>query len=121
MSMMLFENNDVAVAKPAAQVFTESCGFDYVNDELCVIFSTNEGKRGYGKQAIPVSQLDETLSVLVNARDNGVKREDYIPETHEVVSQSLIQSLDGSIRFKSQSEKGKKPTHLNSKDDLTVS
>ena len=118
MATMLFENNDAAVAKPASKVFLETSGFDYVNDELCFIFSTSEGKRGYGKQVVPVSQLDLTLSVLQEARDTGVQHEDYIPETYEVVAKSLIQSKDGSIRFKSQAQKGKKPTYCNSKRDF---
>ena len=48
--IMLFGQNSEEVAIPASDMLVKSAGFDYVNDQLCFIFSTSEGKRGYGKQ-----------------------------------------------------------------------
>ena len=119
-SFMLFEQNSEQVAKPASKVLMESAGFDYVDGELCFIFSTSEGKRGYGKQAIPVKDIDECYQVLSEAADNGVQSEDYVPTTPEIIKKSLIQSEDGSIRFKTQAQKGKKPTYIVSDNHFTA-
>tara|TARA_B100000579_G_scaffold437987_1_gene470567 strand:+ start:12198 stop:12623 length:426 start_codon:yes stop_codon:yes gene_type:complete len=116
---MLFEKDNALVSIPASEMLVKSAGFDVVNDKLCFIFSTNEGKRGYGKQAIPVEDLVECYETLKNIADNGVRRDDYVPTTPEVIQQSLIMnSEDGSIRFKTQSEKGKKPTYFMSETDF---
>ena len=48
MATMLFEQNSEQISKPASQVLMESAGFDYVDCQLCFIFATSEGKRGYG-------------------------------------------------------------------------
>ena len=66
---MLFEQNSEQIAKPASKVLMESAGFDYVDGQLCFIFSTSEGKRGYGKQAIPVIDIDSCYEVLRNAAE----------------------------------------------------
>ena len=118
MATMLFDQNNEQIAKPASKVLMETAGFDTVDNQLCFIFGTSEGKRGYGKQAIPVSQLDACLEVLQEASDNGVQPEDYKPTTSEVINKSLILSKDGSVRFKTQSEKGKKPTFFLSERDF---
>ena len=117
--IMLFGQNAEEVAIPASDMLVKSAGFDYVNDQLCFIFSTSEGKRGYGKQAIPVQNLQESLGVLQSASDNGVMRDDYVPTTSEIIQNSLIlSSEDGSVRFKTQGDKGKKPTYFMSETDF---
>ena len=115
---MLFGNNSAVITKPSSQVLKETAGFDMVNGQLCFIFSSHEGKRGYGKQAIPVDDLDDCLAVLKQAVDEGVKPEDYDYTTSEIIQRSLIQGDDGSIRFKTQGDKGKKPTLCVSKEDF---
>jgi len=116
---MLFESNNPIVSIPASEMLVKSGGFDIVNDQLCFVFATSEGKRGYGKQAIPVDDLQECYQILKSIADNGVNSDDYIPTTPEVIAQSIIlSSEDGSVRFKTQSEKGKKPTHFHSEDDF---
>ena len=83
------------------------------------IFATSEGKRGYGKQAIPVDSLEESYLVLEELSELGIKSDDYVPTTSEVIQQSIIlSSEDGSVRFKTQSEKGKKPTYFMSEADF---
>ena len=116
---MLFEQNNPLVSIPASDMLVKSAGFDVVNGKLCFIFSTAEGKRGYGKQAIPVSDLEECYQTLKRLADQGVKPDNYIPSTPEVIQQSLIlSSEDGSVRFKTQPDKGKKPTYFHSESDF---
>tara|TARA_A100000172_G_C2992249_1_gene93252 strand:- start:96 stop:560 length:465 start_codon:yes stop_codon:yes gene_type:complete len=116
---MLFEQNNPLVSIPASEMLVKSAGFDVVNGKLCFIFSTSEGKRGYGKQAIPVSDLEECYQTLKTLADQGVKADNYVPTTPEVIQQSLIlSSEDGSVRFKSQPDKGKKPTYFHSESDF---
>lgn len=115
---LLFGNNNAQFVKPSSQVLKETAGFDMVNGKLCFIFSSHEGKRGYGKQAIPVEDLDACLQVLQGAVENGVNKEDHEYTTSEIIQRSLIQGEDGSIRFKTQGDKGKKPTLCVSKEDF---
>jgi hypothetical protein len=116
---MLFEKDNALVSIPASEMLVKSAGFDVVNDQLCFIFSTNEGKRGYGKQAIPVDDLEECYEMLQSIAENGVRRDNYVPTTPEVIQQSMVlSSEDGSVRFKTQSEKGKKPTYFMSETDF---
>ena len=116
---MLFESNNPIVSIPASEMLVKSGGFDIINDQLCFVFATSEGKRGYGKQAIPVDDLQECYQVLKSLADDGVQSDDYVPTTPEVIQQSIIlSSEDGSVRFKTQAEKGKKPTHFHSEDDF---
>ena len=115
---LLFGNNNAKFVKPSSQVLKETAGFDMVNGKLCFIFSSHEGKRGYGKQAIPVEDLDACLQVLQGAVENGVNTEDHEYTTSEIIQRSLIQGEDGSIRFKTQGDKGKKPTLCVSKEDF---
>tara|TARA_B100000579_G_scaffold437987_1_gene470552 strand:+ start:4047 stop:4466 length:420 start_codon:yes stop_codon:yes gene_type:complete len=116
---MLFGQNSEQTAIPASEMLMKSAGFDVVNDELCFIFATSEGRRGYGKQAIPVKDLQESYSVLKEASEDGVRGDDYSPTTPEIIQQSLIlSSEDGSVRFKTQGDKGKKPTYFMSETDF---
>jgi len=118
MAQMLFGNNSQVIAKPSSQVLKETAGFDMVNGKLCFIFSTHEGKRGYGKQAIPVEDLDACVQVLQEAVENGVYTEDHEYSTSEIIQRSLIMGEDGSIRFKTQGDKGKKPTLCTGEKDF---
>jgi len=115
---LLFGNKNSEFVKPSSQVLKETAGFDMINGQLCFIFSSHEGKRGYGKQAIPVDELDDCLAVLKLAVEQGVNREDHEYTTSEIIQRSLIQGDDGSIRFKTQGDKGKKPTLCVSKEDF---
>ena len=115
---LLFGNENSEFVKPSSQVLKETAGFDMVNGKLCFVFSSHEGKRGYGKQAIPVEDLDDCLAVLKQAVEEGVKPEDYNYTTSEIIQRSLIQGEDGSIRFKTQGDKGKKPTLCTSEKDF---
>lgn len=116
---MLFETNSPIVSIPASEMLVKSGGFDIINDQLCFIFATSEGKRGYGKQAIPVDDLQECYNVLKELADSGVQSDDYVPTTPEVIQQSIVlSSEDGSVRFKTQPDKGKKPTHFHSESDF---
>jgi len=117
--IMLFGENNPVVTVPASEMLMKSAGFDVVNGQLSFIFATSEGKRGYGKQAIPVDSLEESYLVLEELAELGVKSDDYVPTTSEVIQQSIIlSSEDGSVRFKTQSEKGKKPTYFMSETDF---
>tara|TARA_B100000579_G_scaffold437987_1_gene470550 strand:+ start:2685 stop:3140 length:456 start_codon:yes stop_codon:yes gene_type:complete len=116
---MLFEQNNPLVSIPASEILVKSAGFDVVNDKLCFIFATNEGKRGYGKQAIPVDELQDCYLALKEIAENGVRRDDYVPTTPEIIQQSLVLNTeDGSVRFKTQPDKGKKPTYFHSESDF---
>jgi hypothetical protein len=116
---MLFENNNPLVSIPASEILVKSAGFDVVNDKLCFVFATSEGKRGYGKQAIPLDELQECYETLKSIADSGVQADDYIPTTAEIIQQSIIlSSEDGTVRFKTQPDKGKKPTHFMSESDF---
>ena len=116
---MLFESNNPIVSIPASEILVKTAGFDIIDDKLCFVFATSEGKRGYGKQAIPVEDLEESYKALSEAAENGVRSDDYSPSTPEIIQQSLVMnSEDGSVRFKTQGEKGKKPTHFMSEKDF---
>ena len=115
---LLFGNENSEFVKPSSQVLKETAGFDMVNGKLCFVFSSHEGKRGYGKQAIPVDELDDCLYVLKQAVEQGVNKEDHKYTTSEIIQRSLIKGDDGSIRFKTQGDKGKKPTLCASKEDF---
>tara|TARA_B100000579_G_scaffold437987_1_gene470565 strand:+ start:10554 stop:11021 length:468 start_codon:yes stop_codon:yes gene_type:complete len=117
--IMLFGQNSEEVAVPASEMLVKTAGFDVINDELCFVFASSEGKRGYGKQAIPVSNLEESYAVLKDLAENGVVPDDYTPTTAEIIKQSIVlNSEDGSVRFKTQGDKGKKPTYFMSETDF---
>ena len=116
---MLFEENNPLVSIPASEILMKSAGFDVIDDVLCFVFATNEGKRGYGKQAIPLDDLEECYQVLKSIAESGVQRDDYVPTTSEIIQNSIIlSSEDGSVRFKTQGDKGKKPTYFMSETDF---
>tara|TARA_B100000131_G_scaffold297088_1_gene315523 strand:- start:1400 stop:1843 length:444 start_codon:yes stop_codon:yes gene_type:complete len=96
--------------RSASEIFKSSVGLTMHNDELCAVFSTVENRKGYGRQFVPVQQLEATLAVLQAARDNGIVNETEEKTTSEIVKDSLIESEDNEVRFKTENSKGKKPT-----------
>jgi len=85
---------------------------------LCAVFTTSENRKGYGRQFVPVNELEATLAVLQDARDKGIANEAEQKTTSEIVKSSLIESEDGEIRFKTEDSKGKKPTLCGDFDDF---
>ena len=105
-------------SRPAKDIFKSSVALCMHNDELCIQFSTIENRKGYGKQYVPVSELEQVMSVLLDAKDNGIQSETEQKTTAQIVKQSLVENDEGEIRFKSEDTKGKKPTLFTSKDDF---
>ena len=105
-------------SRPAKDIFKSSVALCMHNDELCIQFSTIENRKGYGKQYVPVSELSEVMSVLLDAKENGIQSETEKKSTAQIVRESLVENEDGEIRFKSEDTKGKKPTLFTSKDDF---
>ena len=58
------------------------------------------------------------ISVLQNAAKEGIQKEDEELSCVDVVRQSLIEAEDGSVRFKTEGSKGKKPTLFTDMDDF---
>ena len=104
--------------RSAAQIFKSTVGLTMKDGVLCVVFSTVENRKGYGKQYIPVAELEATLAVLQDARDSGIVNETEQRSTAQIVKDSLIENEDGEIRFKTEDSKGKKPTLLSSQGDF---
>ena len=117
--IMLFDNETQVTVRPASEIFASSVGFEWVKGSLYLIFSTVENRKGYGKQKILIDELDEVIEVLQNASDNGIHQESAIPTAAEVVQRSLIESDSGEVRFKTESEKGKKPTVFQNMEDFS--
>jgi len=102
----------------ASQVFKKTVGLTMKDEELSIVCSTIQNKKGYGKQYIPVDQLEPVLAVLKDAVDNGIHKDSETPTTAETVQRSLIQD-DNGIRFKTEATKGKKPTLIRSQSDFS--
>ena len=107
--LKLIEDEDV-VARPARDILKSTCGFEILNDTLYFSFRTVEDRRGYGTQRIPISDIDEVLEVLEHASANGITSESAPKSCADIVRESLTVNDNGEVRFKSESEKGKKPT-----------
>tara|TARA_R100000152_G_C6737597_1_gene161613 strand:- start:621 stop:1115 length:495 start_codon:yes stop_codon:yes gene_type:complete len=116
--LMMIDDAGEQSTRPASEIFKGSVGLTMHNDELCAVFSTVENRKGYGRQFVPVSELQATLEVLQGARDNGIVNEAEEKSTSEIVKSSLIESEDGEIRFKTEDSKGKKPTLCGDFDDF---
>ena len=117
MSIMLFEEKN-EVSRPAKDILRSSGGFEIVNDELYFVFSTIENRKGYGRQRVPVSQLDDVLAVLQEAAENGITSESAPKSCADIVKESLTVNDKGEVRFKSEGEKGKKPTLFSNMEDF---
>tara|TARA_R100000152_G_C6778343_1_gene208927 strand:- start:82 stop:525 length:444 start_codon:yes stop_codon:yes gene_type:complete len=115
--LMMIDEKDSRV-RAASEIFKSSVGLTMHNDELCAVFTTSENRKGYGRQFVPVNELEATLAVLQDARDKGIANEAEQKTTSEIVKSSLIESEDGEIRFKTEDSKGKKPTLCGDFDDF---
>ena len=104
--------------RPAKDIIRSSIGFEKIDDQWFVSFSTIENRKGYGKQRIPVAEYADVIAVLQEASQNGIQREDEELTCIDVVRQSLLEAEDGSVRFKTEGSKGKKPTLFTSMDDF---
>ena len=113
-------NNKEERQRTASQIFKSTVGLTKKNGELVVVFSTTENRKGYGKQYIPVSELEPVLAVLKEAAKNGIEEEDEVLTTSQVVKRSLIQNEDGEIRFKTEQTKGKKPTLIPNEEQFSA-
>jgi len=116
-TIMLF-GSKAETTRPASAIIKETIGFEKVDGVWHVLFSTVENRKGYGKQRIPVSEYSEVISVLTDAVSEGIHKEDEVLSCAEVVRQSLIESEDGSVRFKTEGTKGKKPTLFSDMEDF---
>ena len=117
-TIMLFGSKAQAT-RPAKEIIKETIGFEKVDGTWYVLFSTVENRKGYGKQRVPVSEYAEFVSVLTDAVNNGIHKEDEVLSCADVVKRSLIESDDGSVRFKTEGSKGKKPTLFSDMDDFS--
>ena len=117
-TIMLF-GSKAETTRPASAIIKETIGFEKVDGTWYVLFSTVENRKGYGKQRVPVSEYAEFVSVLTDAVNNGIHKEDEVLSCADVVKRSLIESDDGSVRFKTEGSKGKKPTLFSDMDDFS--
>ena len=104
--------------RPASEIIKSTIGFEKLDGDWYVTFSTIENRKGYGRQRIPVQEYAQVISVLQNAVSNGIQREDEELACVDVVRKSLIEAEDGSVRFKTEGTKGKKPTLFTNMDDF---
>jgi len=116
--LMMIDEEEQTRIRPASAIFKSTVGLTVHDGALCAVFSTVENRKGYGKQFVPVTELKETLSILQDARDNGITSEGEIKTTSQIVKESLIENDEGEIRFKTEATKGKKPTLCGSKEDF---
>jgi len=108
--LMMIDEKEQSKVRPASEIFKSTVGLTMHGGVLSVVFSTVENRKGYGKQYIPVADLEITLAVLQDARNNGIVNEAEQKSTPDIVRSSLIESEDGEVRFKTENSKGKKPT-----------
>ena len=117
-TIMLFGSKE-ETSRPAKEIIKSSIGFEKIDGDWLIAFSTVENRKGYGKQRIPVSEFAEVVAVLQDAVTNGIHREDEELACVDVVKQSLIQGEDGTVRFKTEPTKGKKPTLFQNFEDFS--
>ena len=116
--VMLFGAQTQA-ARPASDIIKSTIGFEKLDGVWYVSFSTIENRKGYGRQRIPVSEYSAVISVLQDAVKNGIQQENEELSCVDVVRKSLIEAEDGSVRFKTEGSKGKKPTLFVNADDFS--
>jgi hypothetical protein len=117
-TIMLF-GSKAETTRPAKDIIKSTIGFEKIDGDWYVLFATVENRKGYGKQKVPVADFAEFVAVLQDAVDNGIHKEDEELSCAETVRKSIVESDDGSIRFKTESTKGKKPTLFSDMDDFT--
>ena len=118
-TIMLFGNKEQKT-RPASEIIKGSIGFENVDNQWMVTFQTIENRKGYGRQRVPVADYPEFVAVLQDAATNGITREDEALSCVDVVRRSIIEAEDGSIRFKTEPQKGKKPTLFTSLEDFSA-
>ena len=118
MSILLFGNEN-KTAKPASQIIKETIGFENLDGSWFVTFQTIQDRKGYGRQRIPVEEFSKVISVLQDCVKSGIHKEDEVLTCSQVVSKSIVQAEDGTVRFKTEPTKGKKPTLFQNFDDFT--
>jgi hypothetical protein len=116
-TIMLF-GSKAETTRPAKDIIKSTIGFEKVNGDWYVLFSTVENRKGYGKQKVPVAEFSEFITVLQDAVGNGIHKEDEVLSCADTVRKSIVESDDGSIRFKTESTKGKKPTLFSDMEDF---
>ena len=79
----------------ASQVFKKTVGLTMKDEELSIVFSTIQNKKGYGKQYIPVDQLEPVLAVLKDAVDNGIHKDS---EKSVKVIAGKFKNVEGPIK-----------------------
>jgi len=120
MTIKLFDNEQTVTIRPASEIFASTVGFEWNKDnhELYLTFSTTENRKGYGKQKVRMSEFNQVMEVLEEAAINGIHKENETPTASEVVKRSLIEGDNGEVRFKTEAEKGKKPTVFKDFEDF---
>ncbi len=116
-TIMLFGSKQEQ-SRPAKEIIKSTIGFEKADGVWYVLFSTVENRKGYGKQRVPVSDFSEVVAVLQDSVANGIHKEDEILSCPEVVRKSIVEAEDGSIRFKTEGSKGKKPTLFANSEDF---
>ena len=116
-TIMLF-GAQAQATRPASEIIKSSIGFEKLDGVWYVTFSTIENRKGYGRQRIPVTEYEQVIAVLQSAVADGIQQENEELSCVDVVRQSLIEAEDGSIRFKTEGSKGKKPTLFTDADDF---
>jgi len=115
---MLFGSGEKST-RPATEIIKDTIGFEQIENVWYVTFSTIENRKGYGRQRIPVNEFAEVVAVLQDCANNGIHKEDEVLTCSQVVKNSIIQAEDGSVRFKTEGSKGKKPTLFTNMEDFS--
>jgi hypothetical protein len=104
--------------KSVTDVFIDSFDMEKnENGDVIISFQTSEGRQGYGKQVWNVSDLDEILVVLKELTESGESKKEKT--TAETIRESFaIDDESGECRFKSEPERGKRPTVMSSFDEF---
>ena len=118
MSTIMLFGSEAKQSKPASDIIKETIGFEQVDNQWMVTFQTVQDRKGYGRQRIPVGDFAEVIAVLQDCANNGIHKEDEVLTCSQVVQKSIIQAEDGSVRFKTEGSKGKKPTLFTNMDDF---
>ena len=117
-TIMLFGSGEKST-RPATEIIKDTIGFEQIENVWYVTFSTIENRKGYGRQRIPVNEFAEVVAVLQDCANNGIHKEDEVLTCSQVVKNSIIQAEDGSVRFKTEGSKGKKPTLFTNMEDFS--
>ena len=84
---------------------------------VCLILNCGKSQR-IRKATRSRIEFADFVAVLQDAVSNGITKEDEVLSCTDVVRRSLVQAEDGSIRFKTEGTKGKKPTLFSNSEDF---